>query len=76
MSLKGEGRKVSAEVAREDVTVVKEKMEPLFGVERPFFHVDLADAVDVAVRDAKMADEKERARCTMSDSADTSSTAS
>jgi sodium-independent sulfate anion transporter 11 len=31
---------------------------PLYGVDRPFFHVDLHDAVDAAVRDAKECDRK------------------
>ncbi|KAF1938409.1 sulfate permease [Clathrospora elynae] len=30
---------------------------PIYGIDRPFFHIDLHDAVDAAVRDAKMADE-------------------
>lgn len=29
------------------------RVEPLYGVDRPFFHIDLHDAVDAAVRDAK-----------------------
>lgn len=33
--------------------------QPLYGVDRPFFHVDLHDAVDAAVRDAKNQDEFE-----------------
>lgn len=31
-------------------------MEPVFGVDRPFFHIDLTDAVDMAVRDAMKMD--------------------
>lgn len=30
---------------------------PIYGVDRPFFHVDLVDAVDAAVRDARKRDE-------------------
>ncbi|KAF2029684.1 sulfate permease-like protein [Setomelanomma holmii] len=33
-------------------------MTPLYGVGRPFFHIDLHDAVDMAVRDAKRQDER------------------
>ncbi|KAF2267473.1 sulfate permease [Lojkania enalia] len=32
-------------------------MEPVHGVDRPFFHIDLVDAVDTAVRDARRKDE-------------------
>ncbi|KAF2129222.1 sulfate permease [Dothidotthia symphoricarpi CBS 119687] len=35
------------------------RLAPLYGVDRPFFHVDLHDAVDAAVRDAKRKDECE-----------------
>lgn len=35
-------------------------MQALYGVDRPFFHIDLHDAVDAAVRDAKAQDERER----------------
>lgn len=35
--------------------VVERRSEAVFGVDRPFFHADLADAVDVAVRDARRA---------------------
>jgi sodium-independent sulfate anion transporter 11 len=31
-------------------------MEPVHGVDRPFFHIDLVDAVDTAVRDAMKRD--------------------
>jgi sodium-independent sulfate anion transporter 11 len=31
----------------------------VYGVDRPFFHLDLHDAVDAAVRDARTADQKE-----------------
>lgn len=30
--------------------------EPVYGVDRPFFHIDLSDAVDTAVRDVRRAD--------------------
>jgi sodium-independent sulfate anion transporter 11 len=46
----------------------KKHFEPIYGVDRPFFHLDLHDAVDAAVRDAKMADLRE-ARTTRSWSA-------
>lgn len=39
---------------------VAEESRPIYGVDRPFFHVDLHDAVDLAVRDAKMANERGR----------------
>ncbi|KAF2844785.1 sulfate permease-like protein [Plenodomus tracheiphilus IPT5] len=32
--------------------------QPLYGTNRPFFHIDLHDAVDAAVRDAKKQDER------------------
>jgi sodium-independent sulfate anion transporter 11 len=32
--------------------------KPLYGVDRPFFHIDLHDAVDAAVRDAKKLDQR------------------
>jgi sodium-independent sulfate anion transporter 11 len=32
-------------------------LEPLYSIDRPFFHVDLLDAVDAAVRDAMKKDE-------------------
>ncbi|KAH7088757.1 sulfate permease-like protein [Paraphoma chrysanthemicola] len=35
----------------------KAKLIPIYGVDRPFFHIDLHDAVDAAVRDAKRLDE-------------------
>ncbi|CAA9961975.1 Sulfate permease protein [Pyrenophora teres f. maculata] len=34
----------------------KRRFNPVFGIDRPFFHLDLHDAVDMAVRDAKHAD--------------------
>lgn len=34
-------------------------MEPVHGVDRPFFHIDLVDAVDTAVRDAMKRDKFE-----------------
>ncbi|KAF2682275.1 sulfate permease-like protein [Lentithecium fluviatile CBS 122367] len=39
--------------------VVEEKSSsvPIYGVDRPFFHVDLVDAVDAAVRDARKRDQ-------------------
>ncbi|KAF1839318.1 sulfate permease [Decorospora gaudefroyi] len=37
----------------------KKRWRPLYGIDRPFFHVDLTDAVDVAVRDAKKFEERE-----------------
>lgn len=38
----------------------KPTFSPITGVDRPFFHIDLHDAVDAAVRDAKSRDEKAR----------------
>jgi sodium-independent sulfate anion transporter 11 len=32
-------------------------LAPVYGVDRPFFHIDLVDAVDAAVRDARSKDE-------------------
>lgn len=36
----------------------KKSWTPIYGVDRPFFHIDLHDAVDMAVRDAKLSDQK------------------
>lgn len=38
----------------------KRNHQPLCGVDRPFFHIDLHDAVDAAVRDAKKQDKLDR----------------
>lgn len=40
-------------------TSEKRRFYPTHGVDRPFFHLDLHDAVDAAVRDAKKADQLE-----------------
>lgn len=45
---------------------VTEKGKPIYGVDRPFFHIDLHDAVDAAVRDAKRQDEQDRTSGTSS----------
>ena len=71
LSLHGKGARVSREFERPGNGGVRvkdmememerervEKVEALFGIERPFFHVDLVDAVQTAVRDARRADEK------------------
>jgi sodium-independent sulfate anion transporter 11 len=42
----------------------KTRVEAVYGVDRPFFHVDLADAVDAAVRDAQRCEDLETARRT------------
>jgi sodium-independent sulfate anion transporter 11 len=43
----------------------KMRFSPLYGIDRPFFHLDLHDAVDAAVRDARKADQHEaRTSCT------------
>lgn len=34
------------------------RLAPVHGVDRPFFHIDLVDAVDAAVRDARRKDER------------------
>lgn len=45
----------------------KRRFQPVYGVDRPFFHLDLHDAVDAAVRDAKKADLREaRTTCALS----------
>jgi sodium-independent sulfate anion transporter 11 len=36
----------------------KNKWNPVYGIDRPFFHIDLHDAVDATVRDARRADER------------------
>ncbi|KAH8724846.1 sulfate permease-like protein, partial [Phaeosphaeriaceae sp. PMI808] len=33
-------------------------LAPIYGVDRPFFHIDLHDAVDAAIRDAKWLDQR------------------
>jgi len=43
----------------------KTRLKPVYGIDRPFFHLDLHDAVDAAVRDAQNADRRE-ARTTCS----------
>lgn len=37
-------------------STIRPKFVPVHGINRPFFHLDLADAVDAAVRDAKWKD--------------------
>lgn len=56
------GEKREVDVGEMDGVKEKEKekktgMEPVHGVDRPFFHIDLVDAVDTAVRDAMKKDE-------------------
>lgn len=41
----------------------KDMYQPVYGVNRPFFHIDLHDAVDAAVRDAKKQDEHDNLVC-------------
>jgi solute carrier family 26 (sodium-independent sulfate anion transporter), member 11 len=36
-----------------------ERFAPVYGVDRPFFHIDVVDAVDAAVRDARRKDERD-----------------
>jgi sodium-independent sulfate anion transporter 11 len=62
--LQGEGRKISTDGRRPEITVTEKAKayQPIYGVDRPFFHVDLVDAVDMAVRDATRKDEEERAQ--------------
>ncbi|KAL6703510.1 hypothetical protein ACN47E_009608 [Coniothyrium glycines] len=65
-----ETRSKDEESGRDDtMTALEEKAatagqhyQPLYGVDRPFFHLDLHDAVDAAVRDAKCQDERDVAR--------------
>ncbi|KAH8724986.1 sulfate transporter family-domain-containing protein [Phaeosphaeriaceae sp. PMI808] len=49
------------EMAKEENgSVAKEpKLVPVYGIDRPFFHVDTVDAADVAVRNARVKDELE-----------------
>ncbi|KAF2451560.1 sulfate permease [Karstenula rhodostoma CBS 690.94] len=42
----------------------RRRVEAVYGVDRPFFHVDLTDAVEAAVRDAQRCEELEAARRT------------
>lgn len=44
---------VDGEAKGHSVSEEKKKMEPLYGVDRPFFHHDLVDAVDAAVGNAQ-----------------------
>ncbi|KAJ4368459.1 hypothetical protein N0V83_006816 [Neocucurbitaria cava] len=52
------GGKVGVQARVRAVALEKEGFQPIFGVDRPFFHIDLHDAVDAAVRDAKRQDER------------------
>lgn len=52
--------KDNASVATIASATEKPIMTPIYGIERPFFHIDLHDAVDTAVRDAKRRDEREQ----------------
>lgn len=64
--LAGDGEKVDNEInveqKDEDESSSKEEasetsgLEPVYGIDRPFFHIDLTDAVDTAVRDARRKD--------------------
>lgn len=60
---KGAKSTSNEEQERIAVSVAEEKriLQPLYGVDRPFFHVDLHDAVDAAVRDARSGDDSEAA---------------
>ena len=61
-----EGRRATVEAGSikhapaSDVSEEKVQYTPIYGVERPFFHIDLHDAVDAAVMDAKKADDRRR----------------
>jgi sodium-independent sulfate anion transporter 11 len=45
-------------------------MTPIYGIDRPLFHIDLHDAVDVAVRDAKRQDSKGQRQHSASESSE------
>ncbi|KAF2730963.1 sulfate permease-like protein [Polyplosphaeria fusca] len=61
-SLRGEGRRLSKDTTRPKAIIHEDKstglMEPLFGIDRPFFHIDIEEAVDEAVKSAKRKDEE------------------
>lgn len=40
----------------------RRRLDAVYGVDRPFFHIDLADAVDAAVRDAQRCEDIEAGR--------------
>lgn len=46
------------------IVAEKKRVEAAYGFDRPFFHVDLTDAVDAAVRDARRCEELEASRKT------------
>jgi len=52
----------SLDVDEGRIEEMKNALEPLNGVEWPFFHVDLLDAVDMAGRDAMKRDQHEISR--------------
>ncbi|CAO2655048.1 Nn.00g117810.m01.CDS01 [Neocucurbitaria sp. VM-36] len=53
-----EGRSEYKEPTQDRAKSDKVHLQPIYGVDRPFFHIDLHDAVDAAVRDAKRQDER------------------
>jgi sodium-independent sulfate anion transporter 11 len=58
------GGTTDVKIGTTGVTVEEKRCKvPIYGVDRPFFHVDLVDAVDAAVRDARKRDQQERKCC-------------
>ncbi|KFA65182.1 hypothetical protein S40285_01483 [Stachybotrys chlorohalonatus IBT 40285] len=53
-----ERRPSKAQTTSPSSTVMSGPMATVFGVDRPFFHMDLLDAVDAAVRDARNKDHR------------------
>jgi sodium-independent sulfate anion transporter 11 len=71
------GSKNSTRVTSRATSNERPTYVPIYGVDRPFFHIDLQDAVDAAVRDAKKLDSKSYATagmaCTSVDSSERAS---
>ncbi|CBX94081.1 hypothetical protein IAQ61_003953 [Plenodomus lingam] len=60
----------NAEESKPWTLAEKEGYQPVYGVNRPFFHIDLHDAVEAAVQNAKAMDERDGlVGCAMSDDA-------
>jgi sodium-independent sulfate anion transporter 11 len=58
MQSKDDEKQSKATMASVSSEKEKPTLTPLYGIDRPFFHIDLHDAVDAAVRDAKRQDER------------------
>lgn len=52
----GGSKEIEKERSSMEAADVVTALQPIYGIDRPFFHIDLTDAVDTAVRDARRAD--------------------